>query len=89
MLSLDGKITISKSSYPYAGPTKLMSPYYIPSGNRGTCMAKLVCKICHNVSLHVAGLDERQSTGGGQRDFIAQSAAEVCPTSLPPSMLAI
>lgn len=77
LLSLDGLIEIGKSFCPYAGSTELMSPYYVPSGNHGTCMATLICKICHNVRLYVARLNERQSSGSGQRNFTAQSAADV------------
>lgn len=75
--SLDGKIAIGKSFCPYANSTDLMSPYYVPSGNHGTCMAALIAKLVPNVRLYIARLDERQSSRGGQRQITAKSAADV------------
>lgn len=77
LISLGGKIAIGKSFCYYANSTDQMSPYYIPSGNHGTCMADLICKLCPKVSLYIARLDERQAAGSGQRQITAKSAAEV------------
>ncbi|KAI1878942.1 hypothetical protein JX265_003119 [Neoarthrinium moseri] len=76
LLSLDGKIAIGKSFCPYANSRELMSPYYVPSGNHGTCMATLISKICPEVSLYVARLDERQTPGTSYRQITAKSAAD-------------
>ncbi|KAI0436566.1 hypothetical protein F4803DRAFT_541811 [Xylaria telfairii] len=76
LLSLDGKIAIGKSFCPYINSTDLMSPYYVPSGNHGTCMATLISKICPEVSLYVARLDERQALGSSHRQITAKSAAD-------------
>ncbi|KAJ3580497.1 hypothetical protein NPX13_g50 [Xylaria arbuscula] len=76
LLSLDGKIAIGKSFCPYINSTDLMSPYYVPSGNHGTCMASLISKICPEVSLYVARLDERQAPGSSHRQITAKSAAD-------------
>jgi hypothetical protein len=84
LLSLDGKIAIGKSFCPYVNSTDLMSPYYVPSGNHGTCMATLISKICPQVSLYVARLDERQAPGSSHRQITAKSAADVSfPLSFP------
>lgn len=77
LLSLDGKISIGKSFCPYATSTDLLSPYYVPSGNHGTCMATLISKICPEVKLYVARLDERQVPGSSHRQITAKSAADV------------
>ncbi|KAI0969672.1 hypothetical protein F4678DRAFT_473528 [Xylaria arbuscula] len=76
LLSLDGKIAIGKSFCPYVNSTDLLSPYYVPSGNHGTCMATLISKICPEVSLYVARLDERQAPGSSHRQITAKSAAD-------------
>ncbi|KAI1825479.1 hypothetical protein F4861DRAFT_501270 [Xylaria intraflava] len=76
LLSLDGKIAIGKSFCPYANSTGHMNPYYVPSGNHGTCMATLIAKICPEVSLYVARLDERQAPGSSHRQITAKSAAD-------------
>lgn len=76
LLSLDDKIVTGKSFCPYANSTDLMSPYYVSSGNHGTCMATLICKLCPEVSLYVARLDERQAAGSSQRQITTKSAAE-------------
>ncbi|KAK0623855.1 peptidase S8/S53 domain-containing protein [Immersiella caudata] len=76
LLSLDDKIVTGKSFCPYANSTDLMSPYYVSSGNHGTCMATLICKLCPEVSLYVARLDERQGAGSSQRQITTKSAAE-------------
>lgn len=78
LISLDGKIAIGKSFCPYANSTDLMSPYYIPSGNHGTCMATLIGKVCPEVSLYLARLDERTTVGSSHRQVTAKSAADVC-----------
>ncbi|KAK4450515.1 hypothetical protein QBC34DRAFT_493784 [Podospora aff. communis PSN243] len=76
LLSLDDKIVTGKSFCPYANSTDLMSPYYVSSGNHGTCMATLICKLCPEVSLYVARLDERPGAGGSTRQITTKSAAE-------------
>ncbi|KAK0648271.1 hypothetical protein B0T16DRAFT_444377 [Cercophora newfieldiana] len=76
LLSLDDKIVTGKSFCPYANSTDLMSPYYVSSGNHGTCMATLICKLCPEVSLYIARLDERQAAGSSQRQITTKSAAE-------------
>lgn len=76
LLSLDNKIVAGKSFCPYANSTDLMSPYYVSSGNHGTCMATLICKLCPEVKLYVARLDERPGVGSSQRQITARSAAE-------------
>lgn len=85
LVSLDGKIAIGKSFCPYANSSELIGSYFAPSGNHGTCMASLICKICPEVSLYVARLDERissasnpgsSSSSSSSRQITAKSAAE-------------
>jgi hypothetical protein len=82
LVSLDGKIAVGKSFCPYANSSELIGSYYAPSGNHGTCMASLICKICPEVSLYVARLDERISpasnpgSSSSSRQITAKSAAE-------------
>lgn len=84
--SLENTIAIGKSFCPYANSTELMSPYYVPSGNHGTCMATLISKICPKVKLYVARLDERQPPGSSHRQITARSAADV---SRSPSLASV
>ncbi|KAK1764325.1 hypothetical protein QBC33DRAFT_203355 [Phialemonium atrogriseum] len=76
LVSLDSKIATGKSFCPYANSSDLISPYYVSSGNHGTCMATLISRLAPNVSLYVARLDERQSVGNGQRQIMPKSAAD-------------
>lgn len=76
LVSLDGKIATGKSFCPYAVSSDLISPYYVSSGNHGTCMATLISRLAPNVSLYVARLDERL-VGNGQRQIMPKSAADV------------
>ncbi|RFU79743.1 intracellular serine protease [Trichoderma arundinaceum] len=76
LASLDDKIAMGESFCPYPNSTDLVSPYYVPSGKHGTCMAALICKICPHVKLYVARLDERPAVGSGQRQITIKSAAD-------------
>jgi hypothetical protein len=89
LVSLDGKIAIGESFCPYANSADLMSPYYVPAGNHGTVMATLICKVCPEVKLYVARLDERQSAGNRQRQITAKSAADVRHSLRPRSTLSL
>ena len=77
LVSLDGKIAIGKSFCPYANSSELIGPYYVPTGNHGTCMASIISRICPEVSLYVARLDERVSQRSrSNAQFTTKSAAE-------------
>jgi len=73
-----GKIAGGKSFCPYASSSDLMNAYYVPSGQHGTMMADLICKICPSCRLYVARLDERQGRSDSTRHITIDSAAEVC-----------
>ncbi|KAG8169744.1 hypothetical protein KVR01_000489 [Diaporthe batatas] len=53
----------------------LNNPYYVSPGGHGTAMARLICKICPNVKLHILRLDEFDN-GQGKRTITAASAAK-------------
>lgn len=73
-----GKIAGGKSFCPYASSSDLMNAYYVPSGQHGTMMADLICKICPSCRLYVARLDERPGRSDSTRHITIDSAAEVC-----------
>ncbi|KAG6356900.1 hypothetical protein INS49_014775 [Diaporthe citri] len=54
----------------------LNNPYYVSPGGHGTAMARLICKICPNVKLHILRLDEFDS-GQGKRTITAAVSAAV------------
>ena len=70
------KIAGGKSFYPYANSSDLMNAYYVPSGQHGTMMADLICRICPSCRLYVARLDERPSRLDLSRQITTKSAAD-------------
>ncbi|KAK7709645.1 hypothetical protein SLS63_013160 [Diaporthe eres] len=72
---LHQRIVMGRSFSPYLNSTEFMNAYFVPSGNHGTLMATLICKICPKPQLYVARLEERLSKGGG-RLITAKSAVE-------------
>ena len=54
----------------------MMLPYYISSGGHGTLMSSLICRVCPQVRLFVARVEEYTSSDGS-RHITAQSAAKV------------
>ena len=59
-----------------SGASGLYSSYYQSSGGHGTMMASLIRRVCPNVRLYVAKLDE-EKTDVGEWSFTIKSAAEV------------
>ena len=76
---LVGKIAGGKSFCPYASSSDLMNAYYVPSGQHGTMMADLICKICPSCRLYIARLDERPSRSDSTRQITPESAALASP----------
>jgi len=52
-------------------------PWYFSSTGHGTLMAALVCKICPDVKLYVARLDQTINDESGRFQPTAESAVEV------------
>jgi hypothetical protein len=60
----------------YSDSGNLMNAYYVPSGGHGTMMASLICRLCPQVKLFVARLEEYKAPFN-KRHITARSAAEV------------
>ncbi|RSL79987.1 hypothetical protein CEP51_006902 [Fusarium floridanum] len=61
---------------PYPHSSNLMNPYFAPSGDHGTLMAQLICRMCPDARLYIARLEELQTLKGTGRRFTATSAAK-------------
>ncbi|RSM19133.1 hypothetical protein CDV31_002054 [Fusarium ambrosium] len=61
---------------PYPHSSDLMNPYFAPSGDHGTLMAQLICRMCPDARLYIARLEELQTLKGTGRRFTATSAAK-------------
>ncbi|KAI1824956.1 hypothetical protein F4861DRAFT_538412 [Xylaria intraflava] len=75
---LVGQIRGGKSFCPYARSSDLMNAYYVPSGQHGTMMADLICRICPSCELYIARLDERPSRSDSSRQIMAVKWAADC-----------
>jgi hypothetical protein len=78
-LAKQNRIAGAQSFYPYMGSDKksYMHPWYVPSGNHGTMMSDLICRICppQICQLYIARLDERYSRSGWKGRQIALESA--------------
>ncbi|KAF2233516.1 hypothetical protein EV356DRAFT_577549 [Viridothelium virens] len=73
---LQQQIANGATFYPYAPASELMNPYFVPSGMHGTVMAQMICRICPNVQLYIARLEELPSLAGGGRRITPKSATQ-------------
>ena len=77
------KVVGGKSFYPYVNSSNLLNAYYVPSGQHGTMMADLICRICPSCLLYVARLDERPSRLDLSRQITTKSAADASFLTYP------
>ncbi|PSN59993.1 subtilisin-like protein [Corynespora cassiicola Philippines] len=61
---------------PHQNSDFLVNPYFAPSGKHSTQMATLIAKVCPNVRLYIARLNESTIFDRGRRQITAKSAAE-------------
>jgi hypothetical protein len=78
---LTGKIVGGKSFCQRDTSKNLNIPWYITSGNHGTIMAILICRIFPQAQIYVLKLDEHDG-GDGTRKLSLTSAAKVYRCSL-------
>lgn len=71
-----GLIQTGESFYRMSEYSGRRGAFYVPSGEHGTLMAKLICEICPAVKLYIAQLEVFHGSDG-KRSFNAESAAEV------------
>lgn len=73
---LQQQIANGATFYPYSQASELMNAYFVPSGMHGTIMAQMICRICPNVQLYIARLEELPSLVGGGRRITPKSATQ-------------
>ncbi|KAJ4015293.1 hypothetical protein NW766_005628 [Fusarium irregulare] len=73
---LEHKIVGGATFCPYPHSSEYANSYFVPSGRHGTLMAQLICRLCPNVQLFVARLEELPSASGSGRRITASSAAK-------------
>ncbi|PNP54420.1 hypothetical protein FNYG_15630 [Fusarium nygamai] len=73
---LETKVVGGATFCPYPHSSEYANSYFVPSGRHGTLMAQLICRLCPNVQLYVARLEELPTATGSGRRITASSAAK-------------
>jgi hypothetical protein len=71
---LTGKIMAGVSFCQHPKFPSRISAYFVPAGHHGTMIARLICRLCPNVKLYIARIQELN----GKRLITGQSATQVC-----------
>ncbi|TRX93639.1 hypothetical protein FHL15_005611 [Xylaria flabelliformis] len=76
VVGLHTKIVGGATFCPYPHSSELVNSYFVPSGKHGTLMAQLICRLCPDVQLYIARLEELPTSTGNGRRVTARSAAK-------------